>query len=687
MGLKNVSSYEEQAKKLLSKLTLEEKVSLMAGNYVYDDLMIPLQKDPLNKHYNWFPYEAGGIEKYNIPPLKFVDGPRGAVCSVGEATCFPVSMLRGASFNKELEEKIGQAIGKEIRAFGGNYFGGVCINLPYHPGWGRSQETYGEETYHIGQMGIALTKGIQSQDVIACAKHYAFNQMENARFDVSVTCDARTEREVFLPHFKDCIDAGVKSVMSSYNRYNGTYCGQHNYLLNEVLKEEWGFDGFVISDFGWGVRDTVLAANSGQDIEMCLRIYFGDKLVTAVNDGFVNIENIDKSVFRILKNLLAVTDSDVEVSKENLASKEHIQLALDAAKEGITLIKNNNYHLPFTSKEKKILLLGKLANADNLGDFGSSQVYPPYVNTIFNALEKNIGSENIIYDEGDDLDKVKELIKQVDEVITVVGCNHNDEGEYIAKENHDNYKGATGGDRFNLDLHEEDIDLIKHVGTHTENQNVILIGGNTLLMNKWENFAKTVIMAFYPGMEGGQALYEILYGETNPSGKLPYVVPFEGSDLPQVDWHAKDQYYEYYHGYTRLEKNNVTPQYYYGHGLSYTTFDIDFKELTNNVDQNKLIVKACVTNTGDVEGKEVVQVYAGYENSKIDRPVKQLCAFDKVSLKPQETREIDIEVNLDKLKWYNPVLREWEFEDIIYNIHVGNSSDTKHLNTKSIYIN
>ena len=292
-------SFTEKAKKIVDSLTLEEKVSLMSGSCTLQDMITEMQENP-DAHYNHKPYRAGGIEEKGIPPMLFCDGPRGVVCGMRKATCFPVSMLRGASFDIELEEQIGEALGREVRAFGGNLFAGVCINLPYNPGWGRSQETYGEESFHLGEMGKDLIMGVQEENVLACVKHYAFNQMEVSRFKVSVDCDKRTEREVFLPHFKKCVDVGAASVMSSYNLYQGVKCGHHNYLLNEVLKKEWDFDGFIMSDFGFGVTDTVEAVNGGQNMEMCGTVFFGNKLVEAVREGKVPEKNIDDSALRIV---------------------------------------------------------------------------------------------------------------------------------------------------------------------------------------------------------------------------------------------------------------------------------------------------------------------------------------------------------------------------------------------------
>ena len=323
-------SLTEEAKQILSRLTLEQKVDLMGANFYMDklqELMDSLGAE--DSHYNITPYAAGGIDGV-IPPVQFCDGPRGVVCGIGQTTCFPVSMARGATFDPALEEEIGHAIGREVRAFGGNLFAGVCINLPYNPGWGRSQETYGEETTHIGAMGAALVRGVQSEDIMACVKHFAFNNMEKARFTVSVTCDQRTEKEVMLPHFKDCLDAGAASIMSSYNRYNGVQCGHHHYLLTEVLKGEWDFDGFVMSDFIWGVKDTVEAANGGQDIEMMLTNFFGEKLIRAVKDGFVPESRIDDAALRIVRTILAFDRGHKEYDMSVVGCREHIALAKKA---------------------------------------------------------------------------------------------------------------------------------------------------------------------------------------------------------------------------------------------------------------------------------------------------------------------------------------------------------------------
>lgn len=681
--------FTEQAKAIVNQMTLEEKVHLMSGNLDESILKPDLMEEMANnesKHYNVVPYEAGGCERFNLPPMKFADGPRGVVCGNNQATCFPVTMARGATFDIELEEKIGHAIGKETRAFGGNLFAGVCINMPYNPGWGRSQEVYGEETFHLGAMGSALVRGVQDEDVMACLKHFAFNNMENARFKVSVTCDQRTEKEVLLRHFKDCIDAGAASVMSSYNRYNGVHCGHHNYLLNEVLKGDWDFDGFVMSDFIWGVLDTVEAANGGQDIEMMLTRFFGEKLVKAVRDGFVPEQRIDDAALRIVRTILAFDKEHKEYDMSVVGCKDHVALAKKAAEESITLIKNDGV-LPFErNKVKTLAVIGKLGEQANIGDHGSSMVRPAYVITALDGLKKANPECKIVFNNGADLEQAKADAERADAVVFVVGYSADDEGEFVSAEKGGNYIGGRGGDRKDsLGLHEDEIELLQTVAPVNDNHSVIIIGGNMVMMTEWYDIAKSILMAYYPGQEGGTAIAEILYGDVNPSGKLPFVVPYKESDLPYVDWEADNQYYEYYHGYTRLDKNGVKPLVPYGYGMSYTRFEISEPEVS--IAEDGLTVKITVKNIGAYDGDEIVQIYAGYGESKIDRPLRQLCGFCRVTLKSGEQKTVNIKVPYDRLKWYDPVQRIWKLEKMNYRIYAGNSEALEDLKYKDIYLN
>ena len=252
---------EQRTASLLEQLSLKEKVWLLNGNWDIVGNQIKYKNS-----YNPTPIKTNGNKRLGISPIAFTDGPRGIV--MGNSTCFPVSMARGAAFDRDLERRVGDVIGKEARAQGANYFGGVCINLLRHPAWGRAQETYGEDPYLVGEMGAELTRGVQHHNVMACAKHYALNSIENTRFKVNVKADERTMREVYLPHFKKCIDAGAASVMGAYNRARGDQACESPYLLTEVLRDDWGFEGFAISDFIFAVRDTKKAIEAGLDVEM-----------------------------------------------------------------------------------------------------------------------------------------------------------------------------------------------------------------------------------------------------------------------------------------------------------------------------------------------------------------------------------------------------------------------------------
>ncbi|WP_231687897.1 glycoside hydrolase family 3 C-terminal domain-containing protein [Bacillus sp. FJAT-27251] len=663
-------SYTEKAKAIVKQMTLEEKVYLMSGKVSMEQML----DDFAQRHYNWIPYPAGGNERQGVPEMKFVDGPRGAVS--GNSTCFPVSMSRGATFDKDLEKRIGNAIAKEIRAHGGNLFGGVCINLPYNPGWGRSQEVYGEDSFQLGAMGSSLVKGIQEENVIACVKHFAFNSMELARFKVSVLADKRTEREVYLPHFKDCIDAGAASVMSAYNLYQGTHCGHNDYLLNQVLKDEWDFDGFVISDFAWGIKDTVEAANAGMDIEMCHTKFFGDKLVEAVRSGQVSEEKIDEAAVRIVRTLLAFTKADNKnYSKDVIASKEHIALSLETAEKSMTLMKNEHQVLPFSKADtKRIAVIGDLGNKGNIGDHGSSRVFPPYIVSPLAGIKDLLPNTEVFFDNGEDVEKAKNLAKTVDAVVFIVGYDHDDEGESITNEDADL---QAGGDRKNLGLHDKDIELIKTVGPVNKNSVAVLIGGNMIMIEEWKKDVSAILMAYYPGMEGGTAIAKTLFGDVNPGGKLPFIVPVSESHLPQVDWNANEIKYEYYHGYTKLDKEGIEPSLPFGFGLSYTNFTISnasFELMNGN------IVATCeVENTGELAGDEVVQMYIGFSNSKIDRPVKVLRGFERITLESGQKSTVEISCPIEKIKWFNPDTNQWELEDIDYDVYIGNSSAEKDL--------
>ena len=647
--------YSKKARELVSQMNFNEKVKLIAGNCkVYESMGIG--------SYNSKPYGAGGCKRLGFPEMLFCDGPRGCVC--GNSTCFPVTMARGATFDPELEEKVGAAIGEEIRAHGGNFYGGVCINLPYNPGGGRSQETYGEDSVHIGKMGCALVKGVQSQNVIACIKHFAFNSMENSRFWVNVTADKRTEREVYLPHFKKCIEAGAGAVMSSYNRYNGKFNGANKYLLEDVLRKEWGFDGFVVSDFFFGLHSTSGGLNSGLDVEMNIRRkYTVANVKRAIKSGKVTMKQLDAACFKIVRTLLAFTEAKDKKTYEKslIACPEHIALAREVAEKSVTLLKNENNLLPLDrSKYKNIAVVGDLAKVENIGDYGSSQVHPPYIKTFMQALKENYGDINVTFVPTAAVKRKADEIKKADAVILLCGMRHGDEGEYIF---------IIGGDRKQLGLKRHEAEMLQFAGSLNKNTAAIIMGGNVIRMHEWKDSINSILMAYYPGMEGGNALADIIFGKVNPSGKLPFAIGQKDSDYPEVDWISLEQHYGYYNGYRKLEKDGKAVDFPYGFGLSYTDFELSDIKL-KETDGAKAVFEVTVKNTGSRSGAQVVQLYSAWNGSVVDRPVKTLSDFRRVELEAGESKTVTLEVEKKDLAYYHEAVGFIE-EDILYTAFIG----------------
>jgi len=669
LGPMNEVEIDNLAGNVLSKMTLKEKVDQMSCD---NEPRYACINPP---RYNYSPYYAGENLKLDIPAVKFTDGPTGIVMGY-HSTAFPVSIARGSSWDTELEERVGNVIGVEGRSGGANFFAGVCINLLRHPAWGRAQETYGEDTCLLGKMGSALTRGVQKH-MMACVKHYAGNSIENARFKVSVEMDERTLREIYLPHFKACVDEGAAAMMSSYNRVRGVWCGHNDYLINQILNKEWGFKGFVMSDFIWGVRDTVDAANGGQCIEMYATQYFGDKLVQAVEDGKVSEIKINESVKRILSEKIrfSFVGRNNSYSEDKMGCKEHARLAREVSEKSTVLLKNDNI-LPLNKTNiKKIVVVGRLAVTPNTGDLkGSSAVFPPYVITPLSGIKAVVGSDvEVCYVDGKIPHQAQVISKDADAVIVIVGLTSLDEGEFITN------GGNIGGDRRNLGLHPDDEDLIEAISKANKNVIVCLQGGSTIIIEPWKNYAKAILMQWYPGMEGGAALANILLGDVNPSAKMPVTVPASATQLPYYDIEATSIVYDYYHGYFLADKEKYPVTYHFGFGMSYTTYN--YSNVKTSESEDTIFVCVDVANAGMMAGDEVVQLYIGYKNSKVERHVKDLKGFTKIHLKPGECKTVSITLAIKDLAYYSEELSSWIVEDVNYIAMIGSSSDNMDLLT------
>jgi beta-glucosidase len=684
---------DEAARALLEQMTPEERLNLLDG----DEPFWPGMPDMMGNGYNLEPIVAGAVPRLGVPGIRFSDGPRGAV--IGRSTAFPVPMARGATWDPELEERIGEAIGKEIRAQGGNFFGGVCINLLRHPAWGRAQETYGEEPLLLAAMGTALARGAQ-RHVMACVKHYACNSMENARFSLDVKVDPGTLHEVYLPHFRAVVQAGVASVMSAYNSVNGQWCGQNETLLTEILRQEWGFEGFVMSDFIWGVRDPVGSLAAGLDIEMPFAQQRARALPPALESGAASWDDVERAGLRILRTQLkfAAALQDPAPAHDVVASREHRALAREVAAKSMVLLRNEPVGgdpvLPLSAKLlTRVAVVGPLADLSNTGDHGSSDVRAPSVVTPMAGLRAVLPDVEITTAGSEDLQLAASTAADADAAIVVVGYTAEDEGEYVGSFDPELAtlyppsqdpnalaelasvwaKGpqSVGGDRDSLRLHPQDEALIRAVAAANPRTVVVVVAGATVVMEEWRHDVPAILIAWYAGMEGGAALADILLGRSEPSGRLPFTVPLVEADLPPFDKNATTVTYDRWHGQRRLDRDGKQPAYPLGFGLAYTTFTIDDVQLDLDRNSGMLQVRATVENTGTRPGGHVVQVYA----TRPDPGDRFLVGFACTHVEPAQRMPVEIDVQLDRLaSWQG--LGRWRVTPGRYRIDVGaNAAD------------
>jgi beta-glucosidase len=691
---------EDRVEELFGQLTQDEKIKMMSGDPPFWLGMA----DMMGGGYADHPWVAGAVPRLGIPGVRFADGPRGVIMDGG--TTFPVSMGRGATFDPELEERVGDVIGRELRAMGGNFFGGVCINLLRHPAWGRAQETYGEDPIHLGEFGAALVRGVQKH-VMACAKHYALNSMENARYSVDVTIAPRPLHEIYLRHFKRAVEEGVASIMSAYNSVNGEWCGQNYVLLTQILKQQWGFRGFVMTDFIFGMRDSKKAALAGQDIEMPFDMIHRQHLKSLVERGEVPVERIDDAALRVLRQQIRFAQGrdPREYSLEVVGSEAHRKLAREAAEKAIVLLKNEGAILPLKGV-KKMAVIGKLAAVPNTGDGGSSNTRPPYVITPLQGLQEALeGRADIIYDDGSDPVRAAQVAREAEVAIIVAGYTHLDEGEYVSPDSmaelSKNFPpptpaeasvaqammakmGATesvanamppGGDRRLLTLHPDDEALIQEVAASNPRTVVAMMGGSAIITENWRGQIPAILMLWYPGMEGGYAFADILLGKVNPSGKLPCVFAARSEDLPYYDMNATAMTYDLWHGYRKLERDGAVPAFPFGFGLSYTAFEFGHLRLseTSLGVGDTLTATLDVTNCGSVAGDTVVQLYIAVPTSQVERAPKELKAFNRVGLEPGETKTVQVDIPVKDLAYYDEQ-SGWTVERTSYTLIVGQHS-------------
>lgn len=794
---------------LISRMTLDEKISFIGG-------------------FNNF--SIRGIERLNIPEIRMSDGPIGV--RADRAISFPASIAYAASFNANIAKQVGAAIGSEARSKNIHIMLGPAMNIHRAPFCGRNFEYLGEDPYLAGKLSTSYIIGMQNEGVIATAKHYAVNYQDFDRNNVSSNLDERTLHEIYLPAFKRCVEEGkVATVMTSYNLINGVYASQNDYLNNKVLKGDWGFNGFIMSD--WiSTYDGLACAKGGLDIEMPSGKFMNSEiLIPAIKDGKLDVNVINDKIRRILTaydrfGLL----ENANIAKGYIFDEGKSRLvALNAAREGTVLLKNENNFLPLDAKKiKSIAIIGPNAHPAMTGGGGSSLVEPLHPISLLEAVKQQVGDNvKVTYDEGvstgEELpvgffnnydfyikDKNGQKIKGVNaefynneklqgDVVAIktfdklniqredfkVGsisdescsirftCYFSPEesADYlIAVAGDDGYRLFVDGEKviedwkthgetvnkyhsyfekgkeykfvveyfqggggavirlasqkriskvedkelflskaeesakkadlvilnvgFNSKTESEGFDrsfeipygqneLIKRVAAVNPNVLVVLNAGGNVNMNGWIDDVKGLLHAWYPGQEGTIAVSEIIFGKTNPSGKLPVSFEYKPEDNPTFKsyWDEdKDLNVTFtegiFLGYRHYDKSKIKPRFPFGYGLSYTTFGYNNVKVPAKTIKigDKLKFSVDITNAGDVDGAEAVQVYVSDLKSSLPRPVKELKAFDKVFLSKGETKTVQFELDKDAFSFYDPTKHGWVIERGKFNVLIGSSS-------------
>lgn len=683
-------------KALIDKMTLEEKVNMIHASSSFT---------------------SGGVKRLGIPELVTSDGPHGVRAEHGRdwmldnnvadsGTYLPVGVCLAATWNKQLGYDFGAVLGSEAAYRGKDVILGPGINIMRSPLNGRNFEYQSEDPYLVGRMAIGYVKGVQDQGVSACVKHYAANNQETRRFTINVEMSERALREIYLPGFKAAIiEGGANTIMSSYNKFRGQWASHSNYLLNQILKKEWGFKGIVISDWN-AVHNTSQPLWNGLDIEMGTdlgmlpnpnygKFYLADTVVQMVKSGRMPEYLINEKVRRILWVMYRTHMMEGKRKAGAYNTKAHQQTALKVAEEGIVLLKNNNNILPLNNAVKSIAVIGHNADRKQSMGGGSSQVRAFYEVTPLQGLRNAAGSNvQITYAQGYAIDKsnaakqalIDEAVaaaSKADVAIVVGGWTHG----YNYSIWRDNAYDAEDVDKPSMDMPFGQNELIEAVRKANPRTVVVLMGGGAIDMTKWVNNVPAVLQAWYPGLEGGNALANILLGKTNPSGKLPVSFPKTLADAPahklgQYPGDSINVYYndDIYVGYRYFDTYKVQPQFAFGHGLSYTSFA--FSNINVAKTANGATVTFTVKNTGKYAGAEVAQLYVHEQAPLLPRPDKELKAFEKVYLQPGEQKQVTITLGKDAFQYFNDVTNQWVTDKGVFDILIGNASDNITLRGK-----
>ncbi len=656
---------QDEVKKLVAKMTLEEKAGLCSGKDFW---------------------RLKSVERLGVPEVMVCDGPNGLrkqkeegtnVNESIEAVCFPGSCAEAASFDRDTMYRAGQAMGNACQAENISMLLGPGANIKRSPICGRNFEYYSEDPYLAGQIAAAHINGVQSKGVGACIKHFAANNQETRRMSVSAEVDERTLREIYLAAFEETVkEAKPWGVMCSYNQINGVFSSENKWLLHDVLKDEWGYEGLVVTDWG-AVNDRVQGLLAGLDLEMPGSGGTTDvKIVEAVRNGQVPMAVLDDTCERIVNFIMNYTE---QRDKEAVWDKEaDHKLAVEAAKECMVLLKNEDQVLPL-SEDQQIAFIGKFAEHPRYQGGGSSHVNTKHPSS---ALEQVKTMEQVRYVSGFD---TKEAVGEEAERLEkqrfndAIAAATQAEVAVIFAGLPDAYE-SEGFDRKHMRLPEIQNRLIQAVAEVQPNTIVVLHNGSPVEM-PWIHSVKAVLETYLGGEGVGEAVVDILFGRANPSGKLPETFPLKLSDNPSyLNFPGDAETVEYkegiYVGYRYYDKKEMEVLFPFGHGLSYTTFrysnlSVDKKRLE---DEDELQVSVTITNTGERYGKEAVQLYVQDVESRVSRPVKELKAFEKVALEPGESKIITFILNKRAWAYYDVEAHDWYTEEGTFKVLVGASS-------------
>jgi beta-glucosidase len=679
---------------LISAMTIEEKVAMIHSESSF---------------------ASGGVKRLGIPHWVMSDGPHGVRKEHGtdyvpdqgvddSVTYLPVGVALASTWNPELGYQYGKVLGGEANARGKDVILGPGVNIIRTPLNGRNFEYMSEDPHLVSKMVVGYIKGVQDQGVSASVKHYAVNNQETERFTINVELDERALREIYLPGFKAAVQEGdVNTVMGAYNKVRGQYCTHNEYLIKTILKGEWGFKGVVMSDWG-AVHNTMEAVNNGTDLEMGTdlslgpnpdygKYFLGDTVISLVKSGKVDEALIDEKVRRIL-GIMMKTKMFGGRQKAEMNSKANQQTALKVAEEAIILLKNDNILPLEVTKLKSIAVIGANGDHKHAGAGGSSQVNAKYEITALAGI-KNLVDEKtkVVYAPGYAISKegkadqklIAEAVKtasSADVVIYVGGWIHGFSDAW-----NDNAFDSEAVDKPSMNLPFAQDELITAVLKANPNAIIVLYGGAATDMSAWHAKSKAILQAWYPGMEGGNALASILFGKVNPSGKLPMTFPVKLEDGPahaMGEYPGKNGVVKYNEGilvgYRYFDTKRVSPLFAFGHGLSYTTFSIE--NLSVSKTDSGAVVKCKVQNTGSVPGAEVVQVYVKDNESSLPRPEKELKGFAKVFLEAGASQEIEIKLSKDAFQYFDDTKKQWILEPGKFTILVGNSAINTPLKTE-----